>query len=196
MLRTALSFALRAADHVVGLAIVSGVVLLTFASPSAAQSTTQTRGVSCAGLDFRPIDSRTTFAWEDRVLFRRTRDGDGWFFCTANLPHRAVVNRVRFTVKDSYEDIEVRYCALIRTPLALTGAIQVLGMVGATGLDASPGIVRRTDTSISFATIDNLNYAYSLQCQIAFGEHLAGIGTALAGIIGADVTFTITAANG
>jgi hypothetical protein len=119
----------------------------------------QTRVVSCAGFDFDPIQSDTAYRWTGRVLYRASKEGDGWFMCAANLPHRAVVKQVRFTLLDDTNVVSVNYCGLIRTPLGLTGAIQALAMVPHTGLDAMPGTVRRSDTSIAFATVDNWNYA-------------------------------------
>ena len=103
---------------------------------------------------------------------------------------------VRFTLKDAYDRIEVRFCALIRTSLAVAGAVQAMAVMPSTGLAAEPGIIRLGDSSIDFSAVDNGNYAYSLQCQIAFKEGLRSLGGAYAGIIGAEVTYSISAANG
>ena len=130
------------------------------------------------------------------MLYRRSNAGDGWFLCSAHLPHKAMVRRVRFTVKDTFDKIDVLYCALVRVPLSLTGQLQVLAVMSSTGLAAEPGILRLSDTSIGFATVDNANYAYYLQCQIYFDPSLVAIGGAYARIIGADVTYTISAADG
>ena len=89
----------------------------------------------------------------------------------------------------------MRHCALIRTSLKLTGVVEALAVMSSTGMAAQPGTVRRSDTSISFATVDNANYAYSLQCEIAFDDSLLNV-IGKDGIIGADVTYTISAANG
>ena len=198
MLRTALSFALRGvAPIAVSLALGASVVTPTFADQAVAQAAVQTRALSCAGFNFHPIDSRTAFRWSGRVLFRSNNQGDGWFLCSAQLPHKAVVKQVRFTVKDAFDKIDVRYCALVRVPLSPTGQqIQVLAVMSSTGVAAKPGIVRLSDTSIDFATVDNANYTYYLQCQIYFDPTVAAIGGAYAGIIGADVTYTISAADG
>jgi hypothetical protein len=74
---------------------------LAIAAPAAPQATIQTRIASCAGLDFHPIDGRTQFRWQERILYRANSEGDGWFMCAADLPHRAVVTKVRFTVRIS-----------------------------------------------------------------------------------------------
>jgi hypothetical protein len=44
--------------------------------------------------------------------------------------------------------------------------------------------------------VDNGAFAYTLQCRIAFEDGLAAIGGAYAGILGADVTYTISSISG
>jgi hypothetical protein len=157
----------------------------------------QTRVVSCAGFNFQPIDSRTPYQWNGRQLYRWSKEGDGWFMCAANLPHKATVTRVRFTLKDSHDYVSLEFCGLIRTPLTVSGTVQALGMsVTNTGAAQKPGVVRYSDSSISFATVDNANYAYSLQCRIVYHDGLISSQGNSFGIIGADVTYTISAANG
>jgi hypothetical protein len=65
-----------------------------------------------------------------------------------------------------------------------------------TGAADKPGVLRYTDSSISFATVDNANFAYSLQCQIVYHDGLLSSLGDRFGIIGADITYTISAANG
>jgi hypothetical protein len=158
---------------------------------------TQTRVSSCSGLNFHPIDSRTVYRWAGRMLWRAGQGGDGWFLCDANLPNKAVVTRVRFTVKDGHDLQSLQYCALVRASLASASATpQALGVVSPTGMAAEPGTVRKSDTSISHATIDNSTYSYWLQCQILWDDRLIAPGDAYAAIVGADVTYTISSTNG
>lgn len=71
------------------------------------------------------------------------------------------------------------------------GEFGVLGILPATtAAQSSYTPVRLTTTSITNATVDNANYAYLLQCE------LANPGVGIVGIYGADVTYTISAANG
>ena len=173
--------------------LVAGMLLgqgaLAVAAPSAPAATTQVRITSCAGMNFRPIDSATGYTWTGRRL-ERGNGGDGWFLCDPQLPHRAVVTKVRFTVYDSSSLNEVRYCALVRHGLAAANSEPVaIAGVAATGVGAEPGSIRLTDTSILTPTIDNGNFAYWLQCLITGGASLTGL-------IGADVTYRISSANG
>jgi hypothetical protein len=182
-------------------AVSAGLVVApTFAgcADRAVAQSVQTRAVSCAGFDFHPLDSRTAYGWKDGVRYRTEVAGDGWFVCAAHLPHRAVVKQLRFTIRDIAEEIALEYCALVRTSLIPDGSIQVLAMVDGTSLAAKPGNIRRSDNSINFATVDDVNYAYSLQCQIQFDPSVSSVGpgTPYGGIIGASVTYTISAANG
>lgn len=177
--------------------ILVGQGALTIAAPTAPAATTQTRIASCAGFDFHPIDSGTEERWSDRIKYRRSKEGDGWFMCNPNLPHRAVVTKVRFTLKDASDLIDLQYCGLVRIPLTVSGAIQPLAFaVAGTGLVEEPGIKRYGTTAIDFATIDNGAFAYTLQCHIVFAPSLIEIAGAYAGIIGADVTYRISSANG
>ncbi len=181
--------------------LAAGVLLgqgaLAIAAPSAPAATTQTRIASCAGYNFHPINSSTTFIWTGRQLIRTTDDGDGWFMCHLDLPHRAVVTKVRFTVKDQNDRISLDYCGLVRTSLGTTGETTVVGLpILSTGLSGQPGTRRYTDSSIAGATVDNGAFAYSLQCRMVLGAGLHNIANASFGIIGADVTYRISAANG
>ncbi len=160
--------------------------------------TTYTRTVSCSGFNFNPIDAITQKAWHptERYLYRTgSAAGDGYFLCDPGLPHKAVVTRVRFTLMDDSDIMEIRYCALFRGSLATTypsPAPNEVAQVPTTGHFQKPGKVRLEDTSINFATIDNASYAYWLQCQM-YGDPRDYDEV---GLYGAEVTFRITASNG
>ena len=172
-----------------GLAI--GVLLApSFGGGDGAQAvTTYTRAVSCQGLNWEPIRH---FQKPDEVGTRRTSIDTGYYVCRVDLPHKAVVTRVRFTLYDLSASGNVNECALVRAGLetATADTAQLMAAVGTT-VTGPPGIQRLSDTSISYATVDNMKYAYYLQCQIV----AAGSGVT-EGIYGADITYKITAANG
>lgn len=180
--------------------VVAGMLLgqgaLTVATPGTAPAATQTRIASCSAWDFRALDSATEYAWVDRRTYRIGDSGDGWFACDADLPHRAVVTKVRFTGQDLHASAELEFCGLVRMALGTTGDLQGMAFpIVRSGMDDRPGTIRRTDDSIEFATVDNGRFAYSLQCHISL-EAGAGTAGSVVSIIGADVTYTISSANG
>jgi hypothetical protein len=98
---------------------------------------------------------------------------------------------VQFSIWDGSGSSEVKYCGLYRSGLTASGSdtIQELASTPATGIAEAPGYARLTDTSIQHATISNASYVYELQCNLPqAGQSL--------GIFGADVIYTISAANG
>lgn len=151
----------------------------------AAGTTAYMRAWSCVGRDFQAL--RNDQAYE---FYGSMRVGDGYFQCHADLPHRAVVTRVRFTLDDA-SPYEVSQCLLRRVSLAqaTAGTELVMAAVSGTGGSATPGIVRKSTTSITGGTVDRLNYAYDAECYLPDLDYQLGI-------VGVDVTYTITAANG
>jgi hypothetical protein len=123
--------------------------------------------------------------------FRRSSNG-GTFVCDPGLPARAVVTMVQFTLLDDVKTAEIRDCALLRSGLTVATAstAQQLASVPGTGVAAAPGIVRKSDSSIDFATVDNARYAYWLKCEITSDNNQQ------TGIFGADVIYTVSAVNG
>jgi hypothetical protein len=171
---------------------IGALLAPAFGGGGAQAVTTYTRTASCSALGgFDGQDSDTGSAYASTRLYW-TGGGDGFFLCDPSLPNKAVVTKVRFTVLDNSAWGEVRNCALARSGLTTTTAasVQVLATVPATGGESSSPTPRRpADTSISFATIDNANFAYWLQCQLSETSPFVGI-------YGADITYRITAANG
>jgi hypothetical protein len=101
------------------------------------------------------------------------------------------VTKVQFSIWEGSGSSEVKFCGLYRSGLAEAGSevIQELAAVPPTGIAQAPGFARLTDTSIQNATINNNAFAYWLQCNLPqAGQSL--------GLYGADVWYTITAANG
>lgn len=143
-----------------------------FGAPSADAATTYIRSVSCTGLNFHPVDSKTGYGYYGTGLMRTTDegyDGSGMFACDPGLPNKAIVTKVQFTLFDTNAGGAVESCGLYRNGLEVAAATssQAVATVTSTGVDAFPGFVRRTTTTISNATIDNSRYAYWLQCRIS-----------------------------
>ncbi len=102
---------------------------------------------------------------------------------------------VRFTLYDNSDLINIAYCALVRGSLGTgTGDAQAMAVIDQTGMAATPGSVRRSDTTIVHATVDQAAYGYWLQCQIIYADTL--VATDENGIIGATVTYRISSADG
>jgi hypothetical protein len=167
-----------------GMAI--GALLAPAFGGSAAQGvTTYTRAVSCHGLSWFPTTNAVPYS---SVGTLRVSSSYGYFICGVDLPHEAVVTRVRFTLFDVH-DGNVRNCALVRAGLT-TGTADIAQIMAAVDTTTNIGLQRLPDTTISFATIDNMNYGYYLQCEII------ALSLTRQGIYGADITYKITAANG
>lgn len=180
---------------IAGLLAASALSSNAVAAPASVASTL-TRTTSCAAMNFYAVDTDTDFGFRKGVRVRYFENGSGYFLCDPNLPNKATVTKVRFTVVDGSDVAEMRYCALVRkslSPGAFADDPQVLAEVRTTGMSAKPGAVRLTDSTISRATIDESTYGYWLQCQINFLDSNSTDG---AGIIGADVTYKISSANG
>ena len=156
--------------------------------------TTYTRSASCAGYDFRPLDSATIGSRDGTIVYW-VSGGDGFFVCDPNLPNGAVVTKVQFTLDDTSGDAEVRQCGLDRVDLRKPtgGAVQVLASVAGTGVAALPGTARPTTTTIHHPTVDNTNYAYWLQCGFSAVGYVGGY--AVLGIYGATVIYKISGPN-
>jgi hypothetical protein len=194
------ALALLAVGAVLGAAVVAPVAAKiarpTAEALAAGQEIVYTRASSCAGLDFYPTDDLTY--WDNNGTLRVRRAdrfaGQGVFRCDPGLPHGARVTKVQFTIYDNAAEAGWGYidqCQLLRSGLTVATAqtYQVLGEVPATGDLATPGVVRYTDTTIDYATIDNTKFGYWLAC------HLESAGNDV-GIFGANVIYSITAAKG
>jgi hypothetical protein len=188
---------MRRSVLLLGVSIASAVVALVatgslaaIAAPAA--SAPQTRVASCPGLDFAPLDSATGSAYAASKRYRTGSDGSGFFVCNSSLPNGAVVTKVQFSLWDGQGVTGVKYCGLYRSGLAsvdTSESIQELAAVPYTGTNTAPGFIRETDSTIHYATVNNKAFAYWLQCNLELdGQSL--------GIYGADVVYTITAANG
>ena len=197
-----ISRVLRSASlFVVGVGI--GALCVTPVAAGSRQAKAQaasvyTRSVSCSSLNFHPHDSVTTFDYSGAELYRTDNNvGSGFFICDPNLPNKAVVTKVQFTLmNNSAEGADIRYCALVRSGLkaAKARAIDVMAQVPTLGPQAGPTVIRLTNSTIQFATIDTRDHAYWLQCKI--NGRTANLAHDNLGIYGADVTYAISATNG
>jgi hypothetical protein len=182
---------------VLGAVIGAGVApaVATVRNQAAQPAVTQTRSTSCQGLNFHPIDSKTGYDWYGGEIRVTQPGGSNFLLCDPGLPNMAVVRKVQFTLHDESSIGEVRYCALYRSGLTPATALteELMAVVPTTGLAANPGTPRLSSATISKATIDNTKWGYYLQCQI----NVPGQGYSnFLGIYGADVVYTISAANG
>jgi len=168
------------------LGVLVGVLLGPAFQPAPTSAvTTYARSWSCQGADFLPVESGILYGTDSTSSLRW---GSGEFQCDADIPNKATVTKVRFTVlNNGGMHGKIYYCYLGRTHLepASVGSIDYLATVGS---PTSAGAQRLVNNSPLLATIDRSKYAYFLRCSIS--------GTSDEGIYGADVTYTITAANG
>ena len=176
-------------------AIVVIVATLTTSSTATVSSATYSfRAASCHGFTFFPNRSyQLDYNWIGSARVAGTL-GSSLMICDPNLPHKAIVTKVQFTLKDYSFAGDVRNCALVRSSLdpISAGGLEVLASVPATSYGAAPGIVRLTTSTISYATVDLVNHAYYVQCELRVDQ----IPTGDVGIFGVDVIYKITAGNG
>jgi hypothetical protein len=184
-------------------AAIAGVAVrpnLAFASPPAPAAASQVRVSGCAGLNFHPADSDTWYGYVKDMIYHHvtnqaaSQHGSGFFLCDPNLPQSAVVTQVQFTLYDNFNGDEVNDCGLVRTPLAgnVPDTFQFMALLPATGVLNTPGRIRKTDSTISYPTINNGAYAYYLQCRVTAEENT----DVYTGIFGADVVYSINVAKG
>jgi hypothetical protein len=179
--------------------VLAGILVgATFVAPVAARVTgaaaqpavTLTRSASCAGLNWYPTDSATGYANDGPLRFSTTlSSGTGVFRCDPGLPNSVVVTKVRFSLRDASIDYQVHGCGLVRSGLTIATATSFQQLATVPETNGLPGIVRLADTSIQFATINNTKFGYWLECAIAGDDPSVGI-------YGADIIYTISAANG
>lgn len=151
----------------------------------------QTRAVSCGMSAFRPTISDTSYTIGGaQVLYRSGPGGSPLFRCDPGLPHNAVVTKLQVTVADYTDQGQMGACTLRRYNLeaATAGSAEEMASVPATGIAATPGRVRLTDSSIALATVKNGKFAYAVQCELSSHPN--------AGLFGASVTYTISSADG
>jgi hypothetical protein len=182
--------------------VVLGAVIGAGATPAIAAlhgpgaTVTQTRSFSCPGRNFHPVDSGINYAMTGNEIVQSVGDSNGaWpFVCQVDLPNNALVTKVQFTVlANSLTGATLDDCGLFRSGLATTTAqtTQPIGVLATIGSNA--GLVRRTTTTISHATVDTMNYAYWLQCVMGVTSSYAHDNV---GIFGADIVYRISSANG
>jgi hypothetical protein len=165
---------------------------------SAAAAANYTRSTSCHGLNWTPMESGTTSNYDNLMRIRVGTEGYGFFGCDPKLPTGATVKKVQFTVYDADNHTEVRYCGLFRSTLDLSGypgepTAEQIAQVSSTGFEEHTGYSRKSTRAITFGSIDNTRWGYWFQCQINHDQYGA---PANGGIVGASVTYTISAANG
>src|SRR3954447_2848998 len=187
---------LRRAVLLPSVAIVSAIAAVVATSPFAATASSsaraaQTRSVSCHAFSFTPLDTATVSNYASTKRYRDGAGGSGFFVCDPGLPNKAVVTKVQISIWDGSGSSEVKFCGLYRSGLAAATSetVQELAAFDPTGIAQAPGFARLTDTSIQNPTVNTQGFAYWLQCNLPqAGQSL--------GLYGADVYYTIAAANG
>jgi hypothetical protein len=134
---------------------------------------------SCAGTTWEALDSDTTFDATDSLRFSTSNTGSNLYRCNVNIPSGAVVTEVLWSVNDSLDGTVS--CELWRTNLVSTIGTETL--MASAGTSGSAGNHTITDSSITAGTIDNANFAYFLQCELAEPDTTTGL-------FGASVEYT------
>jgi len=145
---------------------------------------------SCPSTGWVPMDSTTDYSIENVHRMVNSPNGSGYMACVPDLPDRAVVTKVQFSINDVSIVSELRYCALLRQDLTVAGfdQYQEVAQIDPTGPAATPGALRRADSSIQNARVDQGRYGYWLQCQFHYGQNaLFDPGIAL---FGATISYT------
>jgi hypothetical protein len=170
-----------------GSLLAAPAIGLTAVTPAA----DQVRAASCWATAFHPIQSGVTYVIGDSQALYFTGGGSTLFRCDLDLPQRAVVTALKVTEIDHTYTGGMGECSLLRFNLAATSASTKLAMatVPETGFPDMPGTIQQSDTTISHATIDHQKYAYAVECDLNGSGYQAGL-------YGASVTYTISAANG
>jgi hypothetical protein len=168
--------------------MVAAQASISVAAPSS-PAATRTGSVSCHGFDFLPLASDTEYYY--RGTARVSSSNGAFFACDPGLPTGAVVTKVSFTVEDNNVGAQVTFCGLDRSGLTAATAriVKTLAAVPGTGIAAAPGLRRLTTTNISFATIDNTQYAYWLQCSLDHNPVGGPPDVVGIGLYGADIVY-------
>jgi len=164
-----------------------GAMLL---APAAGAVTYYTRSASCAGVNFYPDNSATTWGTVGSVRYRTGSGGNGLFRCNPALPNGAIVTKVQFTVWNQNFGGSFVSCGMTRSGLlSTTDSSDWQTMTGQiTMAPAITDAVRAGSSDITYGTINNQDHAYSVYCELPTLNDM--------GIFGADIIYKITAAKG
>ena len=178
--------------HQLYLAFLAAMVVLmaSYMVTPVGGATYSYRAVSCHAFDFFPVVGSVQYGQDAAGRYLLT---SGFVACDPHLPHKAIVTKVEFTIKDNDGTGLVQNCALVRSPLeaASANAFQVMAAVPGTTASGALGHQRLSTTAITNATVDNTRFAYFLQCEIFLGTRATWTG-----IFGANVNYKITVGNG
>jgi hypothetical protein len=155
-------------------------------SPASAfvkKSDVLTRHWSCAGTAWENTDSTESYSLADSEKF--ATGGSAIFRCSVDIPDGAVVTEVDFSVVDNDATNDAD-CELWSTAMA-SGVGDETFMAGAS-TSGTPGNTQIGTTDITSATVDNAENAYFVQCFIDGTD-------ASLGLYGANITYTVSAAN-
>jgi hypothetical protein len=173
--------------------VVIAATMTTNPAAPVSSATYYTRAASCHGFNFFPNTSAINYTWASAARVATSVE-TSLFVCDPNLPHKAIVTKVQFTLQDGSSAGNLQNCALVRSSLVPTsaGGFEVMASVPATSYLLAPGNIRLTTSTISYATVDLANHAYYVQCEV----FILGGPNSQVGIFGADIIYKITAGNG
>lgn len=156
------SIVLVSVGVVVGSLVVQGTVARE--APAADPAATSTRWLSCVGMGFFPHDSSVPYG--SNAAFYRDGPG-GYYHCAIQVPDRATITQVRFTVFDTRDTGPTGPGYLGRVRLDGTSAQPTaLSNLLSTTAAGTPGRKVLTDSTITNGLVDNQRYAYWLECYI------------------------------
>jgi hypothetical protein len=179
--------------HGIGAAVLLATGCLTgvtVLAPAAGATTYYTRAASCAGVNFYPDNSDTSWGTTGSVRIRTGPGGNGKFRCNPALPNGAIVTKVQFTIWNQNIGGNFVSCGMERS--GLIGTTSPTDWQTMTGqITVAPTIswaTRAGSSDILFGTINNQDRAYSVYCELPTQNDM--------GIYGVDIIYKITAAKG
>jgi hypothetical protein len=174
----------------VALLLALTVLMASYVVTPVGGATYSFRAVSCHAFDFFPLTSANAYRQNAAERYPVAQD---FMTCAPDLPHKAIVTKVQFTINDASDTGKIQNCALCATPSSRR--VQTCFRRWPPYLRPffieTLGIQRLSTSAFSSATIDNTRFAYFLQCQF-----LVGAASSQTSILGATVNFNITAGNG
>jgi hypothetical protein len=176
------------AVSLVAIGVVAGSLMVqgTIArqSPEVAPQAATTRWASCPMMGFIPETSSS--AYLSASDFSRRGDTGVHYHCAVELPDRATITGVRFTVLDTRDTGRTGPCYLGRVTLTGTSAAPVaISSLKSTSVAGASGRKILSTTTISHGVVDNSRYGYWFDCEVP----AVFLATGYAGIYGAAVSY-------
>jgi len=120
--------------------------------------------ISVSPTAFQPknwlVDTLSWYAYGDELYFTGGPDGEVWVYAPVFLPNLSTITSFTAVVTDNGSGIDDEIRVVLNRHNMLTGAIDNLAYLLSPGSFASPARYTLTDTTISYAQVDNETYAY------------------------------------